>query len=380
MGPPILLDKSGIQSLPQKLLFSLSRYYLLVIPPILVAEILGDLLKTRQGGVEWMRMLSDKIGTSNPFVNMDHRELRLKSLLGKEVVMDGRPVVEAQEFETSFGKSAIISDTKEHSQLLRWRFEKPSALDEQSAQEWRQTIAAIDLEKLKAHLKSSSPELPRVKSISELGAVIDALLEIGDQKILLEMCFEDAHIDEDLRKKIRERWDQAKARKLSSFAPYAFFCFRIRMLFHVGLVSDLISTKSSNTADLVYFYYAPFCNIFSSNDKLHELLAPLVLRRDQYFIRTALLRSDFEAIEYFWEHLSTEQKRMWFDRFGNWPPRNTGSFTYEMWTRKMIMPGVSRRNILKNVSSDSKNKMNDHVRKVMQQFKEVQEQFKNQSQ
>ena len=117
--------------------------------------------------------------------------------------------------------------------------------------------------------------------------------------------------------------------------------------------------------------------MFSSNDKLHENFAPLVLRPEQYFVRTESLRSDFEAIEIFWAHLSTEQKRMWLDRFGHWPPRNVGSFTYRMWMRKMKLPeGLRRGNAIKNMSPAAKEKLDKHVKEIMQQFKEIQEQVK----
>jgi hypothetical protein len=374
MGPPLLLDKSGIQSLLKKLLPMLSRYYLLVVPPILVLEILGDLLKKRQGGRGWVRILAEKVGTTRPFINVDHRELRVESLLGKPITMDGRPVVASEGFDTTQGKSALITETKEHLQLLRWRFEEPSALEEQSAREWKQAVSSVDLEKAKAQFKSSNPDLPRVKSFTELRSAVDIMLQFGDQMVFLEMCLEDAHLDEDSRNEIRARWAQIKSPALWSFAPYAFFCFRIRMLFHVGLINNLVTTRSSNIADLVYLYYTPFCNVFSSNDRLHEDLAPLVLRPDQYFIRTTSLRSDFEAIDFFREQLSNDQKRMWHDRFGDWPPRNSGSFTYRMWTRKMTLPkGLRRGNALKKMSPEAKKKMDEHVREVMQQFKEIQE-------
>jgi hypothetical protein len=378
MGPPILLDKSGVQFLPRKLLPALSKYYLFVVTPILVQEILGDLPKAHQGGSEWMRILSEKIQSGFFCVNMDHRDLRAASLLGKPITMDGRPVVEAQEFDTTLGKGVLVTETKEHWQLLRWQSEKLTPFDEQSAKEWKEFISTVNLEKTKAHLKLANSEMPKVKSFAELGAAVDTLLGFGDQRILLEMCITDAHLNEESQEKIRTRWAQIENPKLWSFAPYAFFCFRIRMLFHVGLVNDLVSTRNSNTADILYLYYVPFCNVFSSNDKLHESFAPLVLKPDQYFIRTSALRSDFEAIEYFREYLSTDQKRMWLDRFGDWPPRNSGSFTYKMWTRKMILPaGLRRGNALKGMSPDAKKKLDAHVRETMRQFKEIQEQLKN---
>jgi hypothetical protein len=286
-------------------------------------------------------------------------------------------VVASEEFDTSLGKSALLTKTKEDSQLWRWRFEKPSAPDEQSAKEWRQAVSSVDLEKAKAQLKSSNPEMPRVKSLPELGPVVDIMLRLGDQRILLEMCLEDAHLDDGSREEIRTRWERAQAPTLWSFAPYAFFCFRIRMLFHVGLVNDLVTTKSSNTADLVYLYYAPFCKVFSSNDTLHEDLAPMVLRPDQFFVQTRSLRSDLDAIDNFWKQLSLQQQRMWFDRFGHWPPRNTASFTYRTWSRTMALPaGLRRGNALKNMLPEARKKMDEHVREVMQQFTEIQEQIK----
>jgi hypothetical protein len=194
MGPPILLDKSGIQFLPRKLLPALSKYYLLVVPPILVQEILGDLPKTHQGGCEWMRILSEKIQSGFFCMNMDHRDLRATSLLGKQITMDGRPVVEAQEFDTTLGKGVLVTETKEHWQLRRWQFEKLTPFDEQSAKEWKEFISTVDLEKTKAHLKLTNSEMPKVKSFAELGATVDTLLGFGNQQILLEMRLKECHL------------------------------------------------------------------------------------------------------------------------------------------------------------------------------------------
>ncbi len=291
--------------------------------------------------------------------------------------MDGRPVIDTQQFMTSQGPGALVAETKEHLQLLRWRFGKPSVSDEQEAKEWRQTLSTIDLEKTRARLKLLFAEIPKVRTFTELGSSVDALCQLGDQKILLEACLEDARIAEPLREEIRARWAIIQNPILAIFAPYAFFCFRIRMLFHLGLVNNLISTRSSNTADLIYLYYVPFSVVFSSNDKLHEDLAPLVLRPDQYFIRTSSLRSDFEAIGYFQEFLSDQQKRMWHERFGSWPPRNTGSFTYRVWMEKMRLPGELRRgNNLKKMSTAARAKVDRQVKDIMAQFREIQEQLK----
>src|SRR5688572_16247652 len=55
MGPCLLMDKSAVQALPKRLLSVLSRHYHLNIPPILITEILGDLIKKGpHGGPTWM--------------------------------------------------------------------------------------------------------------------------------------------------------------------------------------------------------------------------------------------------------------------------------------------------------------------------------------
>lgn len=291
MGPCLLMDKSAIQALPKRLLPALSRHYYLNIPPILVTEILGDLTKASQGGPTWMRMLAERLHRVQHYVNLDHRELRLESLLGHHVTMDGRPAVGIREFETSVGPSAMVTETPHGAQLFRWRHSSPSPDDEASAAEWRGAIASINLEQTKVSLKAKfGALLQRVSDFRELGLLVNSVCSLGDQGILLEMVLEDAQIESDARGRIRERWKQERPTSVNAFAPYAFFCFRVRLLFHLGLINDLVTTRSTNTADLIYFYYAPFSRVFCSNDKLHKDLAPLILGPDQEFIPFHALR------------------------------------------------------------------------------------------
>lgn len=375
MGPALLLDKSGLQSLPKRTLIALGRYYHLVICPILVLEIAADLTKPRQGGPDWLKVLAGKLAEVDCFYNVDHRDLRLADLLGRPTTMDGRPVVEAESFNTSFGRSALLIEPEDQSRLLRWRFRAVLSSDEAVAKEWREMLGTVNLEVTKAMLKRNLPGLPRARSLEEVRLIVDRLLRLGDQRTLLEMCLVDAHLGEDHQKAVRLRWEQRKRPDLCTFSPYAFFCFRARMLFHVGLVNDLISTRSSNTADLLYLYYTPFCKVFSSNDALHAALAPFLLTKDQCFVQTRDLRSDLDSIEFFWETLSQDQRKMWLDRFGHWPPRNVGSFTYRFWQRTMHVPGIERGNVWRRLSPEAQAKLSCRAKEVMQQYREIQEQL-----
>lgn len=324
--------------MPNRLLGALYRHYLLVVPPVLVAEIGADLTKKRDGGPDQLKTLSEKLGGPHAMINMDHRYLRIASLRGKPITMDGRPIVEAETFTTSTGQASIAVETPENEQLLRWRALQFTESDTTTATEWRKILASVNLEKTRENLKRSNPDLPPVKSLHELGQLVDLVLATGDQRLLLQMCLEDAQLDETTKSEIVRRWNEIKPATFFDFAPYAFFCFRIRMLFHFGLIYNLVTTKASNTADILYLYYAPFCKIFCSNDNIHVDLQRFVLRTDQCFIRFRELRNDLDAISFFWDSLTQNERHLWFDVFGHWPPRNSGSFTFQRWNATMAMP------------------------------------------
>jgi hypothetical protein len=372
MGPILLLDKSGIQSMPRNVCSTMSRYYFLNIPPVLVLEIRADLQKKKQGGSSFVKSLADKLAVGHSVINVDHEDLRAANLRGTYIEMRGRPVVEAETFNTSMGPASLVSETDNHEQLLRFRTEHASPSDERAASEWRSLLKSIDLEKLKRDFKVNN-NLPRVRTVHELGTLVDSVLFQTDQNQVLEICMADAPLDDESKTLIRNRWSACKVKEVSFFAPYTFFCFRVRMLFHVGLSNDLISTLPTNTVDLIYLYYAPFCNVFSSNDGFHKLLAPLVLRPDQAFVNTTELRRDLESISYVWQTLSNEEQRLWREHFGQWPVRNPNSFTYRMWLRLMRPP---RRNRPRQQTAEAKARMNDDARRAMQSFREIQDQMR----
>jgi hypothetical protein len=45
-GPILILDKSALQSLSKREMWRLRKHFSLNVPPILIAEILGDLAKS----------------------------------------------------------------------------------------------------------------------------------------------------------------------------------------------------------------------------------------------------------------------------------------------------------------------------------------------
>ena len=85
-------------------------------------------------------------------------------------------------------------------------------------------------------------------------------------------------------------WKWALDRSLRSFAPYAYHCLRVQLLYYTGMMQGFFGTRSSNVVDLEYLCYTPFAFVFCSGDKLHRQIAPFLLREDQSFVE----RQDFQ--------------------------------------------------------------------------------------
>ena len=79
--------------------------------------------------------------------------------------------------------------------------------------------------------------------------------------------------------------------QLVNFAPYAFHCTRTFLLLLAGTQHRLFTDRSSNRIDIEYLFYAPFCEVFVSRDRLHRQLAPMVLKSGQRFVWS----DDFKA-------------------------------------------------------------------------------------
>lgn len=131
-----------------------------------------------------------------------------------------------------------------------------------------------------------------------------ALIPDNQEKLLIDLC-RTANISVPHTFLTLVNWQRSGKPLLKNFVPYAYHILRVNMLFHIGLQHDLISTRPTNTVDLEYLYYLPFCQIFTSNDKLHLNLAPLLIRKDQYFIN---LKQDLKTINEQLAQMSEEER------------------------------------------------------------------------
>lgn len=343
MGPTIILDKSALQALSQSEINFLFKHYYVVVPPILPVEILGDLEKTkgiRHLSKDEVTQLSKKLLSMDSVINGNYKALSIAPLLGYDIPMIGQAVVTGGvSLETRNGKKIdYLDQTTETGLLIKWQSGVFSDVEEEFAKQWRDKTKALNLEDYKVKVKALFKKLPKINNFNQLIKYVDNRLLNPNPAIRflsIGSFMNEMRLPQALQDRVYNRWLEVSMPSFNKFAPYSYYCFRVKMIFEVGLATELISTRSTNLIDLEYLYYLPFCNVFSSGDNLHKNLCPLLLRDDQNFIDRDILKKDLSQLHYEWQNLSDEERKQRAHDYGSYPPMNPESVTYQLWKRHM---------------------------------------------
>ncbi len=359
----ITIDKSTFQSLSYPELMRLSSYYKHNVAPVLVMEILGDLKKKIPEGKTpsdiRVKDFASKLFPMRSVVNAYYRSLVKGELSGDPVELEGRPTLDIEKIvETDDGrKGFVIKETAEEKAIYKWKEGKFSEADHDLSQLWRTLTTKEDLLKnLQKILQAGNSQ--KLKSFDELRKKVNSILfDQGLQDRLLAYMIDNYGEGDINGLVIFERWTREGRPLLSDFAPYASHCLEVDLLFHFGLQSELIGTRPTNRVDLEYLYYLPFCNVFTSNDKLHKQLAPHLIRKDQQFIVGAVLKEDFKKIVEFLEKEGDEAKK----NFVSEPPIIEDSLTFNLWQEYFGYPETSNMN--RNISEEELEYMKQQMEK-----------------
>jgi hypothetical protein len=357
MGPFLLLDKSAFQCLSRPAVHAVFRYYRVVVPPVLVSEIQADYAKAK-GGPKQFSFLIKKFENRCFEAHVDHRRLMRANLLGTHISMDRAPIVPGKQLEVGGNTIAVFPKSERSQMIERWLKGVLSAGEVKESQDWRTGTKMIDLERVRNSFKDLP--LPRLTTPYAALQFVDACLINGKQDRLLRTVAADSKLSEAETANVFGRWSSAGKPKIADFAPYATYCSRVASVFSIGLLNDIVTTRGTNYVDLQYLYYLPFCQVFSSGDKLHADLAPLFLKPDQMAINNEDLKRDLEQHQWFWMQLSQRQRWIWMQRFGWWPSTTPHSFTFKSWQR-FALP--------KKQSGNALAKIPPHVReRVLREF------------
>ncbi len=287
MGPAILFDKSAIQGLGQKVLAEVSRYFYTVVPHVLLMETLADLSLKPNDLPAAQKKVADiarKVFPIDSIANAHYHTMCVHNLLGDHVPMSRIPAVAgAKPVVAADGSKGVFIDVQsENEAVLRWRRGQFNSDDMKFAVEWRKAAKGANLEEMKQAL----PKPPvRLETVDEVCNFADLMLAQDEMQAPMLMWFMSLlRCDHSTQEKILVRWKFDVQRTLQYFAPYAYHCLRVQLIYYIGMLQGVFGTRPSNIVDLEYLYYTPFSSVFCSGDKLHQQLAPLILSDDQSFV------------------------------------------------------------------------------------------------
>jgi len=335
MGPIILLDKSALESLHYDEIGFLGKHYYMVIPPVLIYEILGDLSKY-EGKEDKFSKIASKLSSTDSRINLNQRFLCLLSLLGHYIPMKGQPIIEpGVELTTSTGEKGRFADEPVERKLVRkWQQGKHTLVERAISQGWRKITKSFDMENYRKKFMDANRDIPKANSLQEMYLnIYKLIMDINNQDFYLNLLVNEYNLTPRQKSTIYVRWTNRKNTFLCDFAPYAFYCLQVFLVFHFGLANNLITTRRTNPIDLEYLYYLPFCMVFCSGDNFQKDLSKLFLNDKQDFISASILKTDLGRIKDEFYGLSKEEKEKRFYDFGPYPPLNPQSITYRLWQK-----------------------------------------------
>ena len=342
-----MLDKSTLEMLSHLEIETLSRHYTLVIPPILLDEILGDLYKGQDKVVSnenkidttIIKKLANKIFTHSAYKNTSYLGMCVESLLGNDFMDNFCPFVQPTEVGTTTdGKTAAIINPDEGLKMIHdWKEGKFDKDQMECAKAWR--MVNLNLEDYKKDVQAIVPNIQAntLKDIFyTLSVRFDNVSDVNFHWKLINGFCDALAIPSEYRDQIAIRWQQQPS-KFKQFAPYAYYCFLVRYTFIFGLAKNLIPTskKAKARIDIQYAYYFPCARIFSSEDGFHnELWQAFGHSEQQLFVNGSTLKEDLGNLHLHWETCSQEHKQNLYRTLPH-PPVIEDSFTYKAF-QKMV--------------------------------------------
>ena len=166
MGPITLVDKSTIQALHFSEVFYLSRYYSLVISPILLRELLSTLAKEPEANKDWEKTLSilaAKVDTINSYTPPNALMMARANLLGADVPMTGQvPLAGGKTVRSRDGTYGVIFEEPPEKAILReWKSGQFSEVNKKAAQVIRDMDHSVDLSKLQKSIEGQLEHFPK---------------------------------------------------------------------------------------------------------------------------------------------------------------------------------------------------------------------------
>jgi len=305
---------------------------------------MADLKKTTARGTpeQLVAGIAKKFLPINSAINVHHVDLYRDDLVhgtipqmeGRILVGGGKQVIDQR------GKTGVFfEEPPEQQALTRWQQGNFTEFERIVAARWRELLASVDYKTVAQQFHEDiGRHHAKITDLSQLLPVLDIVLSgRRNRYTTLRRLFDSLALPERLRPATLTRWKAAAGPPVGDFAPYATWCFRANVLAEMAMMYGLVKKPSdaNNFIDLQYFYYLPFCQVFTSNDVFHKTLAPFLLRRDQSFMSGDDLKADLAKIDAHWSSIPAELKATGSINYAAYPPLNPDLLTYQLWNRHM---------------------------------------------
>ncbi|WP_319589542.1 SEC-C domain-containing protein [uncultured Draconibacterium sp.] len=305
-------------------------------------EILADLKKDFDNSKNANKRVQDfakKLLPYNSAVNIFYMELFAGDLIYGNTTIDYTPVLGSSELvKSDSGKIGFhFKESPQEKAISRWRDGEFLIAEKELASIWRTNTTQKDLlVNLKETLKDKIKIKESFKNLEDLNQHVNLFLENPViQEELLIFLISEFGVSAENASLIFFRWAQAENKSVKVFAPYAFFCGKVKILFDLALRFDLVGTRPTNLLDLQYLYYLPFAKLFTSNDKFQKSLAPFLMDSNQEFIDGMELKNDLKNLA---NYRSTLYEKKDILRTQNEPPQIPDSLTYKIWNKYFDWP------------------------------------------
>jgi hypothetical protein len=339
LGPITLFDKSFLQALSTDESVWFDNFFYPVICPIFFVETMADLWKTPRAGKtaeEEVGIIAAKCPEMSGTPCYFHEELCLGSLAGNDVPMDGRIPRAGIRQVVREGKVAGVAEVSDEADAFqRWQRGRFYEVERNHASEWRRRIESTDLGIIEARMKQLGVSAKTCKSLTEAVRYADqGVVGLSKTPERFSSALELLGIRDEARPFIKSRWRKCQRPPLTVFAPYAAHVLRVELFFHIAIGANLIaSTRPSHRVDVAYLFYLPFCQVFTSADKLHRQCAPLFMRPNQEFVWGLDLKADLQKLNEHYQSLPHEVRSQGLYKFANTIPDQSQGVIRELIRR-----------------------------------------------
>ncbi len=326
MGPVILCDKSTVQSLHRLSPELLHHYFTINIPPILVREILGDLVKeSDKDPAILVRSLARRLSSVSAIPNVDFRSLVSSELEGNLVPLCRRPILgPGRVLLAENGQLGIeVTDDPFEQAINSWRNGEFSVNERTASTLWREGKCKLNWRLSIDRLSSLyTPSLRPKRTSEEVLEFVDDLIASSPESLTAWYCgeflIEAPHLE--------------KVRPLES-APYTTFCIRVTLFALWAMNFKLVPSKADNQLDMEYLFYLPFAHVFATRDKFQNAIAKVFLEPSQELLDHDEFAADLSRIAAWISSLDKDRKAEELKKLG--PPENDGSCCHRLWQKFM---------------------------------------------